>query len=694
MRALIFILFSCQVLNAQISALPQNKRDTSGGPSVELVLRSRYTGKEVRLRWAPTKPGAWTLLNKTGYVLERFERDENGLAINLTKLSASAIKPEPLEQWKRFAGDTPDKNALIAAQAIYGKKFTAAGSRRMGQKIDDLTNRYSFALLAADLSYETALASGLAFIDKAAAANKKYFYRLYPAVRNTGYSAIDTANCIVHTNSADVLVAPIVDSVTEGEHSIELLWSKELHRRRFTAYYIEKSQDGAHFVRLNKEPYINMESDLTPKPWFQFADSLKKNYDPNYYRVVGINSFGELSGPSNPIRAMGRDKTAPPPPINVKTKMLPGNRAEISWESAESADLKGFMIGRSQNSLVGFQPVSQKTLEPRTRKFVDEHPDMDTANYYIVVATDTANNASASFSVFNFVADTIAPAKPTGLKASVDTTGTVRLRWDRNREKDLKGYIVFYANQRDHIFTTAVKHAISDTAFADTIQLWTLTKKIYYQLKAEDKTGNVSAASDILELARPDIVPPAPPVFTGYEVKPSTIYLKWMNSNSQDVANHLLYRRSKADPVSRVIMTTNLKAVSSFTDTSIAPAEYYEYKIVAVDSAGLNSGDGASLSVQTPEKNTKSALNSLVVNYNKTSQQAEISWVNPGTGTQVIIYRAENGGGFQTVATPAKGATNWVDKTIKTGGNYEYTTRVSYPDGKASPFGKVSKLIR
>ncbi len=689
MTRILLIIMVCMAANAYAQ---RPARPPKADSTVRLAFTSRYTGKEVRLRWAPAKPGAWTLLNRTGYLLERFERDSTGQRVRVVRLSAQPLKPEPLDNWKRFV--TPvNQNALIAAQAIYGKKFEMTGNTGgLLTKADELTNRYSFTLLASDLSFETAQAAGLGFIDQAAEPNKRYYYRLYAAQPLFNYLPVDTASVTVDTRTAVVLPQPFLGKPVEEEKKVNLQWPKDPHRLLFTAYHVERSADGKTYKRLNEQPYINMESDVQNKENFAYTDSLSANYRPFYYRLVGITSFGEESQPSEPVRAMGRDRTPPQSPVRVKATHLGGSRVEIQWEATPTGDLAGFYIGRGTGPLSDFKPLFDKTLPPTTRRFVDENASTDTTNYYVVAAADTSGNAASSLSAYCVIVDTIPPAKPTDLVAKIDTNGHVVLQWKKNPERDVKGYLIFKANQRNHVFTAAVKRPLAGTIFRDTLQLRTLTETIYYQVKAVDQKDNTSAASKILELKKPDIVAPTPPVFKDYKVNASGVALRWAFSSSTDVVRHRLYRRKIGEARYKELAQFPNTAQPTYTDSMVQSKEWYEYTLQAEDDAGLKSPMSTALPVKIPDFKGKTGLLSFQAQYNPTQKVVDLNWRNPPAAISIVIYRAENGSGFQTIATVSKGSLQYKDKQVKAAITYQYTARVYYADGKLSPFGPIVNL--
>ncbi len=655
-----------------------------------LSLAARYTGHEVRLRWAPARAGTWALLNRTGYVLERYDVSPNGERINGVRLSVNPIKPEPLENWKRFAGAGHENDyALIAAQALYGKKFTS-GNSSLVQQADELTNRYSFTLLSADLDFETAKAAGLGFSDSTAEAGKKYYYKLGAAGKLTGFMPVDTVFELVSTHQIVPISKPVWRGSEEKEHQVILSWDKDIHASQFTAYIIERSTDGKSYTRLNTKPYINMASDLEDKPVFTYADSVG-NYIPYNYRLRGITPFGEESPVSEPVRAMGRDRTPPAQPQHVQARQQAGGKVNITWEATTTGDLAGFYVGRSTDPLIGFKPLFEKPLPVATRSYVDESPAADKANYYLVIAADTANNATASLSVFSAFKDSIPPVPPKGLIAKIDTGGIMTLRWNPNKESDIKGYVVLYANQRDHDFTAAVREAISDTIFTDTLRLWTLSEKIYYKVKAVDKNDNTSEASEMLEVSKPDIVPPVNPVFSKYRFENKTLSLEWIPSSSTDVLKHILKRKDLNSGVFKEVATLG-RNNQTFTDTTVKSDQKYEYQLVAVDDAGLYSTKPPTLQVRIPDYTGQAGVAGFKASYNTTTRFVELAWNKPAGSKGVTIYRAVEEASFQNIGSVKGDTTVYFDKNAKPGVTYYYTSRVNYANGESSPFSETVKL--
>ena len=100
--------------------LAQEKLDSLSEPfNANINLIGKSYGDSIVLRWAPTTPGAWSYLNKVGYVIERVSfQDENDFDPgNYTILNSTPILPKPLEEWEDVVNNGGDKElSAIAAQ--------------------------------------------------------------------------------------------------------------------------------------------------------------------------------------------------------------------------------------------------------------------------------------------------------------------------------------------------------------------------------------------------------------------------------------------------------------------------------------------------------------------------------------------------------------------------------------------------
>jgi len=200
-----------QILFSGLSAFAQAESDSLQIPfAAEISLIGKSHGDNIVLRWAPSTPGAWSYLNKVGYVIERttFSGEQDFDPSSYQLISDSPIIPLPLEEWETIVNDGGDQAlSAIAAQALYGEGFNTKGAKYF-DIADEYSNRYSFSLLAADLSAITAEALGLRFVDRSVQRDQHYIYRVYPSLPSANYK-IDTAYLVIQNLSSPPTQKPV-----------------------------------------------------------------------------------------------------------------------------------------------------------------------------------------------------------------------------------------------------------------------------------------------------------------------------------------------------------------------------------------------------------------------------------------------------------------------------------------------------
>jgi fibronectin type 3 domain-containing protein len=679
------------------SAYGQRELDSLTTPfKANIFLIGKSFGDSILLRWSPTTPGSWGYLNRTGYTVERnsFQNESDFDPAAYEKLTSVPLMPRPLEQWENIVMNGPDKElSAIAAQAIYGKSFTTSGNT-IYQAADEFMNRFSFCILSADLSPVTADALGLRLVDRNVAPGRHYMYRVYPTIPSQKYQ-IDTAYFVLQNVEGEAVPTPVISDVYESEFRINFSWEKSIHEPVFSAYYVERSENGRSFQALTKIPFVNPESDNIESKTtaFQFADSVTENYKPYHYRLIGITPFGEKSPPSAVLIAMGRDRTPPPAPINVAATPIGQGIVEISWEmSSYPPDLDGFYIGRGDDLNKNFQPLHENKIPKDSTSYIDFHSDQLSGNYYVVAAVDTAGNGSISMVSYAAIVDSIPPSSPVGLVGEIDSTGVVTLKWNWGSEIDLAGYMVYFTNSADHVYSMVNQMPLADTIYTDTIQIKTLTRNVYYKIKAVDTRWNYSEYSGALELTRPDIIPPTSPVFSNYKVTEEGVQLEWIPSSSNDVAGYELEIYTNQELVRKIYIEKrdSLKRYT-YSDTRVEPGNLYTYRAYTLDEAGLRSKSSDPVSIKAIDTKPKSAVTDLSASMNATDNSVFLKWSYSQTEPvkRFILYRAVEGATFVTYKSLPGSEHSFSDHTIRKGMTYEYTIKAVYNSGKQTPFGNI-----
>lgn len=691
MKTIKYIGFLIIIVFISITAKSQDE--------AKIKVIARPYADSIKIRWAPNKPVAWYFLNEFGYRIERHTLMRDGeLLENPDSVSPSTdiFKPEPLSLWEPYS--ETDDYVAIAAQAIYGESFELthgiAGSDIMTviNKSKELESKYSFALLAADFSTTVADLSGLMFTDHSVKEGEKYLYMIISMVPEDKLH-IDTGYVYVGTDDYKPLPKPIELRGDFSEGSALISWNHQLFQNVFIAYQVERSSDnGKTFNPISDDPLITTTKSKHETPQRMFIiDSLPENDKEYFYRVKGITSFGEISEASDTISGLGYKRL----PINPRISNIDiyNNKiATIEWEFPDSLNkyLAGFEIQRSVNDKGPFETANKELIAAEQRKFADEPPYSYT--YYKIVAKDKYDHAYQSYPYMVQIIDSIPPAKPTGFFGIIDTLGIVTLDWTLNKELDLLGYRIFKSNFRNSEFAQITVNPVEDTVFIDTVNIKTLTQKVYYKIQAVDKHFNPSEFSEIFELRRPDKIPPVQAVFHAYETNENGIFLQWYNSSSIDVAKHILYRKSEGETGWKVnAIFYPADSVEMYTDTTTIAGEFYEYTIIAVDEAGLESKPIKPIKIKQFQNKNKPAVGKLKYDVDRTDKYIELNWKYEEQGVKgFMIYRGntvEELSHYTTVDSY-----EFTDRKLKINNTYFYVVKVVFKNGIESKMSEVVEI--
>ncbi len=666
-----------------------------------IMLVAKATNEGVVLRWAPDMPGAFHILNTYGYRIERIRVGADGDIdrTSATMLTAEPLRPWTLDEWKRrIMQDTTQISLAVAAQLMHGTFVTPPKNpnddlEMLRNGVRDAENRFGFALMLADTDPRIAEGMALRFVDSDVRPGDRVIYRVMPAQQAKDY-VIDTAVIVLTAEVIEGNPAPENLRFTSGDRSISLQWDQNPFAP-YSAWQVERSSDdGRSWQLLTKRPHVIIatpgdERNITPS--FEDKQDIG-NYTQYRYRVRGINAFGEHSDAAE-ITAWAVDQSGPAAPTITRAELISRDGVVIQWDQPESpADLQGYVVSRAANpkSTTPFTPLHEGMLSPDTRMFMDADAH-DREAWYMVTAVDTAGNRSESVRKFVQIIDSLPPAAPRGVTARIDSTGLVTISWLPNTEEDLDGYRVLWANSLEHEFSQLTPQVYHDTVITHRITLQTSTEQVYYKVVAVDKRFMHSIPSEIIELKRPDILPPDAPVFTDVRVSESAVTLQWARSGSDDVAEQRLERRAAGEDW-QVIATLDT-AAASFTDTKVRRSTEYQYRVTAVDDDGLMARCPSIVSGRPYDTGRRDEVKGLRAVYNDKDNTVTLSWdyqVATDEEQWFVIYRAVSGGQPLQYSTAAADARSWTEP-VRPGTTYHYAVRVRSGSGE-SPLSSVASV--
>jgi len=661
-------------------------QETTKTPAVQVL--SRIGQDKILLRWAVDEPIAWKAANTYGFLIERSTLSRNGKAvipIEKQMLTATPLKPKALVEWEAIASQ--DQNAAILAQALYGERFeTTAPNNTLGAIYainDALEQRFTFALLAAEQNYEAAKLAGWAFEDTTAIRGENYLYAIHVAIPDGIYNPIESGTIFASTDRYEELPQPIGFMGVFEDSRVALNWNFHLLKHAYTHYLIERSENNQDFKQLNGVPIFSVQESNTPMGTsLSYTDSIPNNKT-FYYRIKGKTVFGE-TGPASEIVSGHAMQSLGFSPRIFQKEVPTDTRAILHWEFDKKGNelITGFEVRRASNDKGPFKTM-KKNIPPTERKVTVTG--LQSVNYFKIVALGKNGIEHESYPTLVQPIDTTPPLPPTGLEAVMDTTGILKISWNKNSEDDLKGYRLFKATNPDVEFNEITKTTLLGEVFIDTIPIKDLNEKIYYKLKAEDQRYNQSVFSELLLVDKPDLIPPSPPVFKNYQVTAEGVEINWIPSSSDDVIAHSLYRKQNTHEQWEPIFESQTPTDSLYLDTSIALAGLYSYTMTAKDKTGLESTPTDVLSIQWNGKEIMEDDIKFTGTVNRELRFIQLTWKIKSTA--ILEYRLYRGTKendlkwYKTLDATAKGFT---DVALEINSRYYYGLQLVLTAGRTS----------
>jgi uncharacterized protein len=639
------------------------------------------------IRWAPETPLAWQALNRVGYRIERYTVLRNSVVLvdKPRIMLEQNFKPAPKEAWIPLI----EINDLVAisAQAIFGEDFklnsNSSSILDVVNNVTELESRYSFCLYASDLSPVAAALSGLRLVDKNIKANEGYLYKIYPAVPQE-YS-IEEGFVYVDAGKVLNISKPMNPLVDFGDRIATISWDCTNLASFYSGYFIERSLDGKTYTRINKIPITPVTTkDDGGSLYILKNDSLASNDQEVYYRIYGITPFGDIGPRSEASFGKGLAK------ITAKAYLtkyeVEKEHVRLFWDFPKNneEDIKTFDIERSKNG-TDFLPIQKSSFGQTIRNGVDESP--ATTNYYRVVSNYKSGVKSYSFPFLVQLYDSIAPATPSLLQSSCNSSGVVTLSWAANQETDLLGYHVYRSNFEKSEFSRITREPIEASLYFDTLNGQSLQKKVYYRITSIDKRFNSSFQTHATAVKLPDRNPPVPPVIHKASSKTDSVFLEFRQSSSEDVAKYELVQETAKRE--KVKIFTYFKGEKLEYKDKLGVEENYRFGICAVDSAGNRSNFVYSQvfrnlrEPQIPERFTAIA--------SREDKSIVLSWKFDGSdAAKFLIFRSEGDEAISLYRSVSSVAREFSDTRVKQSSKYNYTVKAVLKDGRES---KLSKLV-
>ena len=661
------------------------------GHSISVLYK--VTSDGIWLRWAPTDFTTWQLGNKYGYRIERYTLKTDGTLESKTpvQLSPSGIRPFTIKQLDELS--TTVEEARIIQELIYDTEGTARMNGKTPASLlkqhEDMNNRFSMALLVCDLSPKVAEAAGLFWKDVTAAKGSRYIYKIL-LNENPSKTTVTPAVIVAEVTEPKPLKAFNDVTAVFGDKTVTLTWPVLTHRGVYSAYTIEKSDDGNAFNAVTDLPYIPMTQSGAPED-AHFVDSLAANNKTYYYRVKGITPFGEVGPPSNAVGGTGKDNLSGSVVI-YEVMQEDKDKTMLRWmfPKAHEPKIAGFIVSRAPKADGPYIDVTPEPLSPAMRELSDAG--LTASAYYRIKVVDAAGNEiTHSQPYYVHVEDNTPPAVPQGLAGVAEKSGKVILRWNANTDTDLLGYRVFSSHDLKHEFVEVTPQIITANAYTDTINTSLLNKKIFYKILAVDNNFNTSDFSKPATVDRPDMIAPVASVFNKAEKKDNTISLQWTNSISSDVMHYTLYRSVVNDTTkTKLVSWKATRSQTTYIDDLVLPGKTYQYILNAYDSAG-NTATATSKEIKF-ESGIRKDVTDLKAVIDREKRIITLKWVYDTPAKKCLLYRKKGDEPYTLYQSVDGKLTEFTDKQVFINTTYWYKIQLVMENNARTELSKPLKV--
>ncbi len=468
-----------------------------------------------------------------------------------------------------------------------------------------------------------------------------------------------------------------------GRRTATLRWERDpalLQRGEVITWNIYRAENVlGPFEQINTTALLplSVSSDESPQNQDQqtFSDEYLASGTTYFYHLRAVNVFGMESAPSMAVAITIGSEEIPPPPRSVAAEDFAG-AARLTWATppqgnshGEVAELRIYRIDMTAQEKE-FRQVSPALSATRFRagEWVDLSVE-EGSQYRYFARTVGANGLESptSDTVAYRAADATPPAPPTGVVAVADT-GSITIRWEPNRERDLLGYQIERSSDDARISRLLLNDSIiTATSILDRLPRQSETS-YGYVVTAIDRSYNRSKPSAMIFARMPDVAPPTAPTIAGLEVNDGKATVRWMPNSERDVARYRVYRSNdERRKPQRVGETSG----SEFTEPLAGDGRYF-YSLSAVDSSGNEGAQSQPVAITYRHQQRPAPPRSVKVERGK--EHLQIRWEAPTAAVAgYVITRIElKSGEKRTIAQPNNTERQFKDWHVDGSAEYEY----------------------
>jgi phosphodiesterase/alkaline phosphatase D-like protein len=306
-------------------------------------------------------------------------------------------------------------------------------------------------------------------------------------------------------------------------------------------------------------------------------------------------------------------------------------------------------------------------------------------------STSSCSGTSQSINATRLPGAGVPPQSPSALSATPQSASAIALVWNDNSTNEIGFKLERRLANPSAAFAQVALIVTDATSFTDT-GLNALTA-YEYRLRAYNTAGD-SAYSNVFAvttLAAPVPAPLPPSVLTLTVNSSSSITLRWTDNSANESAFRI--ERSLSADTSFSEIATVAANVTSFTDTGLAAATHFFYRVRASNSSGNSAYSDTANATTLPLIIAPAAPTNLIATAMSTSR-LDLRWTdNSNNETGFKIERSTSATtGFTQIATTAAGVTTFSDTIgLTPATNFFYRVRATNAtDGTDSAFSNTA----
>jgi fibronectin type 3 domain-containing protein len=361
-------------------------------------------------------------------------------------------------------------------------------------------------------------------------------------------------------------------------------------------------------------------------------------------------------------------------PADVAATILSTSNVNLSWDDVVGEET--YTIERKTGSAGAWAQIG--TAPTDSTNYLDSTVTTGVIYTYRVFACNGSQSSAASADV---AAEMNVPPTPTNLAAVKLSHSAIQLSWD-----DVKNESAYCLQRQtgDSVIRETVAILPADTVTYTDADLSPNTRYTY-RILATNRLGS-SLPSSAASATTDAVLPTAPYFVEATAIGPQNVHLYWLSGSYAD--GYVIERRSNS--LEAWSFLTHVGAdVTSFNDTSVAPATTYAYRLYATNSLGT-SGYSTVAYTTTPQLPAPPAAVPFVISSPCSSNAIAVFWIGSADASCYLLESKSALGAWTQIARVPREITYFTDTGLLAGTYYSYRVKVLNDEGVASDYSPVT----